>query len=228
MEHLILLPGAIGSSAQLGPLGDLLLTNHKIHFFDFSGHGGKPFPQAGLSMPGFAAELLNFMEEKGINQANLFGYSMGGYVSLYLARHSPHRVNKVITLGTKFHWNESIAEKESGMLDPVTISEKLPGFAEELSKRHAPQDWKELLRETARMLRELGRDNPLKPVDYICIQQPVLLLLGDRDKMVSLEETSEVLLNLPNGRLNVLPETPHPIEKVDLLRLVKEIDAFLL
>ena len=78
------------------------------------------------------------------------------------------------------------------------------------------------------MLRELGRDNPLKPVDYICIQQPVLLLLGDRDKMVSLEETSEVLLNLPNGRLNVLPETPHPIEKVDLLRLVKEIDAFLL
>jgi hypothetical protein len=40
-------------------------------------------------------------------------------------------------------------------------------------------------------------------------------MLGDRDKMVSLEETVTVSKQLPNASLAVLPQTSHPVEKAD-------------
>ena len=53
-------------------------------------------------------------------------------------------------------------------------------------------------------------------------------MLGDRDKMVTLDETVEVYKNLPQAQLAILPNTPHPIEKVNTDRLASEIKSFLL
>ena len=81
---------------------------------------------------------------------------------------------------------------------------------------------------TAAMLVEMGEDNPLKPIDYLSIQHSTLLMLGDRDKMVTLDETLEVYKNLPNAQLAVLPNTPHPIEMINTGRIVNELKVFLL
>ena len=40
-------------------------------------------------------------------------------------------------------------------------------------------------------------------------------MLGDRDKMVSLDETVAVYKSLPNAEMCVLPNTPHPLEQAD-------------
>ena len=152
---------------------------------------------------------------------------MGGYVGVYLARNFPQKIKSVITLGTKFRWDEDIAKKGAQLLDPETIVAKAPAFAAELRKRHAPVDWKELLYKTACLLTAMGKDNPLKEDDYSSIVQPICLMLGDRDKMVGLDETVEVYKRLPNARLAVLPNTPHPIEKTDPEHLAFEIKCFL-
>jgi hypothetical protein len=41
-------------------------------------------------------------------------------------------------------------------------------------------------------------------------------MLGDRDKMVSLEETMAVYQGLPNAQFAILPQTAHPIEATDM------------
>ena len=152
---------------------------------------------------------------------------MGGYVAMYLAKYHPERIHKIITLGTKFNWDETIAATETKMLNAEKIEAKLPDFAAALQKRHAPNNWKIVLEKTAAMLVEMGNDNPLKPDDYPAIQHPVLLMLGDRDKMVTLDETVEVYKNLPLAQLAILPNTPHPIEMVNQARLAYEIKSFL-
>ena len=65
------------------------------------------------------------------------------------------------------------------------------------------------------MLFEMGKQPPLKAEEFARVKNPVLLLLGDRDKMVTLQETAEVFRQLVNGQLAVLPDTPHPLEVVD-------------
>src|SRR5690606_9090336 len=143
-------------------------------------------PQDPFSISLFAADVLAYMDELQLQQVTIFGYSMGGYVALYLALQHPERVTKIVTLATKFHWDEATAAKEVQMLHAEKIEQKLPAFAESLKNRHAPNDWKDVLQRTADMLHSMGTQNPLPTEAYAGVQIPVLLLLGDRDKMVSL------------------------------------------
>ena len=63
--------------------------------------------------------------------------------------------------------------------------------------------------------------------DYKNIKQQVLVMLGDRDKMVSVEETLAVFKALSNGYIAMLPGTPHPIEQVKTGMLQYLIDNHL-
>jgi pimeloyl-ACP methyl ester carboxylesterase len=225
MQPILLLHGAIGAADQLQPLAGKL-PNYKVMSFNFSGHGGKEFPVEALSIKGFAEEVLAFMDEQGLEQVSIFGYSMGGYVGMYLAKHHPQRVKKVATLATKFYWDVPTAAKEMQMLDADKIEVKIPAFAKALQERHAPTDWKILLQRTAGMLRAMGEDNPLKPGDYSGIGTDSLVMLGDKDKMVTLDETLAVYKSLPNGRMAMLPDTQHPIEQSNTEALAFLLNQF--
>ena len=54
-----------------------------------------------------------------------------------------------------------------------------------------------------------------------------MLMLGDRDKMVSIEETVNVYRQLTDARFSVLPGTPHAIEAVDWSLVVPILLRFL-
>ncbi len=227
MQPLLLLHGAIGAADQLAPLATELSKTYKVHALDFSGHGNKAFPEGDFSISLFAEDVLAFMKEEGLEKVSIFGYSMGGYVAMYLAKHHPDKIDKIVTLATKFHWTDEIAAKESGMLDAEKIAVKVPAFAEALGKRHSGKDWKEVLAKTVTILKGLGANNTLKLDDYKDIQAQSLILLGDRDKMVGLDETLDVYKNLPNAAMGMLPDTQHPIEQVDTTVLAFFIRNFI-
>lgn len=226
MNNLLILHGAIGSVKQFTHLIKFLGNDFNVYAIDFSGHGGSAIPDEQFSIEMFANNVLEWMDQKGIEKIDIFGYSMGGYVGLFLARFYPEKIGRVFTLATKFHWHEETAQREAAMLDPGRIMEKFPAFAEELKHRHSPEDWAEVLRKTAEMMINLGHNNTLKDADFRRIENNVLLSVGDRDKMVSIEETLGVYCQLKNGSMLVLPDTHHPIEKVAGDRLVHEIIDF--
>jgi len=227
MQQLLLLHGAIGAKDQLQPLATALQDKYIVHSINFSGHGGTAFPEQHFSIEIFAKDVLDYMQAHQVEQANIFGYSMGGYVAMYLARHHSQQINRIITLATKFEWDENIAAREIKMLDATTIEQKIPAFAVRLQQRHAPNDWKLLLEKTAALLLSLGKNNVLQPEDYAVISNPCLLLLGDRDKMISTAETFSVYQQLPDAQLGILPNTPHPVEKVNLDALIFFIQQFI-
>lgn len=226
MQDILLLHGAIGAKDQLQPLADILGDKYTVHTLNFSGHGGEAFANEDFSIPLFAEEVLNYLQRNHIRVINISGYSMGGYVAMHLAKHHPQLVDKIITLATKFHWDESIAAKEVKMLDADIIAQKVPAFAEQLCQRHLPNDWKLVLNKTRTMLLQLGQQNALQLDDYKSISTECLLLLGDKDKMVTVDETVAVAKALPHAGYRSLPDTPHPIEQVNvsmLAGIIKDI-----
>ena len=212
---ILLLHGAIGAGSQLKTVTAKLSDTFDVHHPDFPGHGGQPVPEAPFSIQLFAESVLSYINEHQLQQINIFGYSMGGYVALYLAKHYPQLIGKIITLGTKFYWDIPTAEKEINMLDPETIIAKVHILAERLALMHAPNDWQRIVLRTPDMLMEMGRNNPLKTEDFKVINTPTLIMLGDRDKMVPLEETVHTYQQLPRATMAMLPNTPHPIEQVN-------------
>ena len=226
MEKLLLLHGALGSQTQLESLKNTLAASFEVHCLDFYGHGSATLSEEPFRIAGFAEQVNNWLEEKQFDSISIFGYSMGGYVALYLASKYPGKVKRIFTLATKFDWNEASAEKETRMLDPEKIEAKVPVFATELSERHGAHYWKNVLRKTSDMMLELGKQKALTDADLTQLEIPVLVAVGDRDPMVSLDETVQAAKQLKNGALLVVPNTVHPLEKVPLARLVFECEQF--
>ncbi|MBO9205154.1 MULTISPECIES: alpha/beta fold hydrolase [Niastella] len=227
MQHLLLLHGALGSKDQFQPLVHLLEDTYQVHTFNLSGHGGQPLPGSAFTIQSFSEHVARYIQDMNIKTVNVFGYSLGGYIAMYLAQQMPDTITKVVTLATKFHWDEKTASKEVKLLDSKTIQEKVPAFAEQLQQRHAPVNWTSLLDKTKELLINLGTNNTLQLEDYTGINTPCLVLLGDRDKMVTLEETLAVYKQLPNAQLGVLPATPHAFEQVNLSLLAFMIRKFI-
>lgn len=213
-SKLLLLHGALGSSKQFEPLKIQLKDTYELYDLNFEGHGGRSSENE-FSIQLFTENVISFLSAKTLSKVNIFGYSMGGYVALNLAHQRPELVDKIITLGTKFDWTEESAAKETRMLNPEKIEEKVPKFAEMLKQQHAPLDWKDLMRKTAQMMLSMGAGAKLHPEQLERIQQNVIIGLGSEDKMVSQEESEKAADLLPNSNFVRLEGIPHPIDRID-------------
>jgi pimeloyl-ACP methyl ester carboxylesterase len=213
MENLLLLHGALGSKEQWGFLADRLADKYEVHVMDLPGHGKRASEEHSFSIPLFAEDVIKFLEKKHISSTHIFGYSMGGYIGVWLALHYPDKIGSVITLATKFAWNKESAASEARMLDAETILKKIPAFAKQLIARHGESNWRGLLQRTGLLMEGLGNRNAIQEDDYARLARPVLLMSGDRDKMISPDETISVFRQIPDAQLAILPGTPHPLEQ---------------
>ncbi len=226
MKKILLLHGALGTKEQFKKLKSVLEEKHQVYDLDFEGHGSF-FSDKEFSMSLFVKNVVDFLEKNEIDKINIFGYSMGGYVALNTAIQYPHVVEKIMTLGTKFNWTKEAATQEIKMLNPVKIKEKVPAFAQHLEKIHQNNSWESVLNRTVRMMTNLGTKNKLEEKDLVKIFHPVLISLGEKDKMVTLEESKKSVDVLPQGIFKIIEDTPHPIEKIDAQKLAKIVFDFI-
>jgi len=227
MQKLLFLHGALGSQEHFSALKANLSNDFEMYSFDFKGHGDTEIPDGDFSIQNFAEEVIAFLNQNKIQKTNIFGYSMGGYVGLYLAKNFPERIEKLFTLATKWHWTLENAERESKMLNPTIIKEKVPKYADSMLQLHGAK-WEILMEKTAAMMVELGANPTFKNSDFETIETPVLVGVGDKDVMVSLDETIQVYRSLPNAQLLVMPNTTHPIDRINLRLLTCQIHSFFL
>lgn len=223
---LFLLHGALGSSEQFNVLRRVISKDFETLVLDFEGHGKRMAEDRPFRIEYFAENLEIYLEEQQTRNANIFGYSMGGYVAMYLAARKPGLIGKIFTLASKLDWNPETSRKEAAMLDAEAMTEKVPAFAEELRRRHIALGWKDHLKRTADMMLDLGENPRLAEGDFEKIKAQVRLGLGDRDKMVGLGETHRAYRLIPKSEFQVFPKMSHPIERADVNVLASSIKEF--
>ena len=222
---LILLHGAIGAASQFNNLSELLSESFTIYTFDFEGHGQRAFNSRPFRIEYFAENLSEFIEEYHLQPADIFGYSMGGYVALFLAATRPEYINRVYTLATKFDWNPETAIKESAQLNPEKLKEKIPHFADALQQRHL-HGWEQNLEHTAEMMLHLGNNPLLDKTVLNKVKANCIIAVGDADKMVSQTETESLCSYIPEAKFKLFQQTQHPIEKLHIDLLKSELEEF--
>ncbi|MCO5252139.1 MAG: alpha/beta hydrolase [Candidatus Kapabacteria bacterium] len=231
MKNLILLHGALGNHKQFDTLASGLSEQFHIHRFDFLGHDGT-HPVHPFTIEQFSGDLGNYitkhLEDTPPDEIAIFGYSMGGYVALHHEKIYPGRIGKIMTLGTKFNWNPDSAALEASMLKPQKMKDKIPAFVQTLIDKYGEQNWENVVNATAKMMLELGENQALKIEDYSDIKCPVQIMVGDKDVMVSIEESISVYRRLKNATLAVLPNVIHPIDRIRPEILITHITDFLL
>lgn len=225
-QNLILLHGALGSSKSFKALIPYLSDNYNLIVPDMKWHGSRADNNSTFFMQDLVDDLEDMIQTESLQSASVFGFSMGGYVALSLALKRPVIFNRIMTLGTKLDWNPQQAATEVKMLNADKIQEKVPQFAQHLKNMHG-EDWSDLCKQTAEMMLDLG-EKPILKIDNIStLDLPVKLGLGAQDHMVSLEETTVFYKALKQGKMQILADCPHPIEKVNAEFLAQSIINFM-
>ena len=218
---ILLLHGALGTAAQFNNLLPLFPSEQAVFAVTFPGHGDNP-ASGPYSMSSFADAVLAFMDKANIARADIFGYSMGGYIALYLAAQHPERIRRVVTYGTKLDWTPAVAADMNRMFDPEKIEAKVPQFAQALNAAHA--DWKAVCRHTAAFLQDLGDGKGIPEAAFAKIACHISIGRGSADHVVSEAESRKVAEAIPHGKYVELPEQKHQLELVDSNVLFKFVE----
>ncbi len=96
----ILLHGWLGSWGLWQETMTDLGRNFRTYALDFWGFGESDTKRPSFAVKDFVTLVDQFMTQLGIERAPLVGHSMGGTVSLWVATQYPHRVTKVVVVGS--------------------------------------------------------------------------------------------------------------------------------
>jgi pimeloyl-ACP methyl ester carboxylesterase len=212
-RDLVLIHGALGAGKQFDELVPSLNQTFSVHVYEISGHGKRATENIPFTIENFALDFKEFLS--GFDHpVHVFGFSMGGYVSLYLAKTNPHLFDTIVTLGTKFRWSVEESLKETQKLNVEILETKVPqycGYLELLHDLH----WKSVVEKTKQMMLRLGENPLLNENSCKEIKTKTILMLGELDKMVSKEETERIEISLVNAEFKLLPGFVHPLEKLE-------------
>lgn len=224
-KKILFLHGALGAASNFKPLMELCSPQYECIAIDFPGHGNQQADRD-YSIENFTDFLISTISRDFDSPVSVFGYSMGGYIALNALTRKAELFQKVMTLGTKFNWDEEEGRKQIAMLNTDKISEKIPHYAHYLAQLHPAHNWKDVVNSTCGLLEKLSANPPLQMAAFAEIEPPVCVGIGDRDNMVTPEETIAVYKQCKQGSMYIIPRMPHPIEKINTTLMLGNITAF--
>lgn len=221
MANILLLHGAIGCNIQLQAIEkELSKHNHKVMNLNFPGHGSEELCEDDFSIEYFE-QSVNEILDKLTEPVYIFGYSLGGYVAMRLALQHPEKIKGIMSFATILDWTDAQAEKQIAQINPEKLKAKVPAFTQYLEKLHGMK-WESVLYNTHKLLKKLGSKALLNNDSFAQIEIPVIVSVGDRDAIVSIDETLNAYRHLKHGTLIVYPNCAHPIEKADHQRIAED------
>lgn len=225
---IVVLHGANGCGAEMAPLAAPLGEFGRVLAPDLPGHGGREMPDSGaFSIRASAEDVVAVLDREKVADAWLVGYSLGGYLALYLARHFPGRVRGACALAAKFVFDADTVARWTYLAQPGRLRRPGNPRAAELDRAHAPRDWTPITLANARLFEALGREPELGAADLAAIARPVLLVNANRDSLVSWKETVDTSKRIPGARLVMFYGLAHPLARVPVHPVARAIGQWM-
>jgi len=233
---LVLLHGALTTiDTSFGKVLPSLAKTRQVIAIEQQAHGHTADIDRPLTYEQMADDTAALLRHIGIENADIFGYSMGGGIALQIAIRHPDLVHKLVVAAATYNSDGIYPEILAGIetLKPEDLAGS-PWQEEYARTAPNPEDWPTLIDKSKQLDREF-QDWPPEAIQSI--KAPTLVIIGDSD-VVRPEHAVEMfrllgggvpgdVAGLPNSQLAVLPGTTHVtlVERADLLLAI--IPAFL-
>ena len=160
-----------------------------VYAIDTRGHGKSPRGTAPFTISQFADDLLAFMDQQGLPQADILGFSDGGNIALTFALRHPDRVRRLILNGAN--------------LDPKGVK-PLVQLPIVLGYHLASLPKSPKARAHAELLGLMVNEPHIDPAELKKLAMPVLVIAGTKD-MIQERHTRLIAASIPNARLALIP-----------------------
>jgi len=204
-RDIVLLHGWGQNIEMMRPLGEKLSKNFRITILDLPGFGESSEPSDSLTIYDYNDILEEFLERLNISNPILIGHSFGGRISIIYS--SKNKVEKLVLFGSPCVVKQkkpSLKVKILKFMKKVPVINKLEGIA----KKHiGSRDYKN----ASDMMRKILVNTVNEDLSDNCkkIKCPTLLIWGDNDAEVSVEEAKEIESMIEDAGLIVLPNSTH-------------------
>ena len=223
---LVILHGMLGSSRNWQTAGRDLAAKFHVLALDLRNHGASPHADK-MTYDAMLADVLGWLEERGLARATLLGHSMGGKVAMLLACRQPQRVERLIAVDIapkNYFWpahrlefaamNElDLAKLRSRADAEAQFEPRVPGWAMRKFlttnlERDANGHWRWLVNLPAltAALPALEK-NPLVAGDRF--DGPALFVAGGKSRYVAAEDHAAIRAHFPAARIAVMAEAGH-------------------
>jgi non-heme chloroperoxidase len=233
-EAILFLHAYADSWFSYGRVLPLLSHRYRALAPDQRGHGESDKPESG-----YATDVDAFMDALALEEATLVGDSSGGLIAQRVALDYPHRVGRLVLIGspTTLVGNETVMEFGKDILeleDPVPPG-FVRGFAEGTIHNPPPEGFLEgLVTESLKVPARVWRgyyEGVLRATDDTArlgeIGAPTLILWGERDAVLPREEQELRAAAIPDATLRVYPDTGHLVHWERPERVARDLEAFI-
>jgi len=216
-QPLVVLPGAFWTIEAIGELVAQLATTRRVIAVELQGHGHTADIDRPLSFESMADDIAALITSLGLEQADLFGYSLGGGVALQTAIRHPEVVRKLALASTAFKRDGWYPEDLAAM--SAISAEAFAGTPIHdayLRTSPVPEAWPTVVAK----VRQLVTSDYDWTAGVAALKTPTLILVGDADglRLAHMVEFFGLLgggqadgdlAGLPRASLAVLPATTH-------------------
>jgi 3-oxoadipate enol-lactonase len=203
---------------------ELLAGRCRVITFDLRGHGDSQTGEEEFSMALFARDLLGLMDALRIEKAVLCGLSMGGYIALNAVESHPERFSALILCDTQCAADTPEAKAKRLAAIRTVQDEGVETFAEALLGNILAPETLAARPKTVAAVREmilgtspLSLERSLRAMrerEETCsklpdISVPVLLLVGETDKITPQEAAAYMKEHIGHAHLSVIEAAGH-------------------
>jgi pimeloyl-ACP methyl ester carboxylesterase len=223
--HLVCLNGVQQSMAMWHSFVSRFSQDHKIILFDFPGQGKSSVESGSLSASiDEQVEILSgVIKATGASNIVLCSASWGGVVAMVFATKYPQLVKRLILAGMGTRPNKKMVEtikkgcnmddRERKAMAQVLIKsfgENLPGqIKERISKQFSAMSKESLRAFCEHGLFILSAKSLGDIVDFKNIKVETILLNGEKDTIIDLEDVKFLAAQIPNCKMKIIKNVGH-------------------
>jgi len=214
-----------GNWRATGVIDALTAAGRRVVALDCRGHGesGKPHDPAAYAGTAMADDVIALLDHLGLSQADIMGYSMGGFLTASLLVRHPGRFRSAILAGVGDMVNQGGPDPErSRRIAEAMLAPSLDAVQDPVARtfrRFAERNGNDLAALAALQQAERFRFDPAK---LSVVRVPVLVLVG-RDDVLA-QTADRLAARIPGGRLRTVPGDHLTAVNADFIR---EVVAFL-
>lgn len=231
-QGLIFLHGSMGTGRVWKPYLSILSQNFHVMVPDGRGHGKTDNPDGEIELELMADDVAAFIDAMELDKAILCGWSAGGDVALNVAMRYPEVVKGLIVGGVTFRISDTyhaslgaMGLEGPGKVNFEVAEKNIPELVALWKAEHAQSEdhWKSLITQLSHEMVNppLPSEEELKQIDV-----PVLILWGDRDQFLPVEDAVDLYRLLPDAQLSVIPNADHFVTRTRVEEVAKLIEEF--